>query len=64
MTSGSLDNVKRCQESQAVCAFLWFGFAAYLGSLVFGALGASGSNVNLRGGVGGIRRGAPSMSQV
>ena len=67
VTSGSSNNVKRCQEAQAVTAFLWFAFAAYAVSLIFSATGASGSTVNLRGGIGigGIRRGgAPSMSQV
>ena len=65
VTSGSNDNTKRCREGQAVCAFMWFGFAAWLGSLVFSAFGGSGSTVNLRGGIGGIRRGgAPSMTQV
>ena len=64
MTSFSTNNVKRCQEAQASTAFLWFGFAAYVASLVFTAMGASGSGVNLRGGMGGIRRGGPNMSQV
>ncbi|MCJ1331240.1 hypothetical protein MMC10_007928 [Thelotrema lepadinum] len=65
VTSGSSNNFKRCQEAQATTAFLWFGFAVYAVSLLFSATGAGGSSVNLRGGIGGIRRGgAPSMSQV
>jgi len=64
VASGSYDNVKRCHEGQAVCAFLWFGFACYLASLVVSGFGSSGG-ANLRGGIGGIRRGGgQSMSQV
>lgn len=51
---------KRCHEAQAVTAFLWFGFAAYLASAIFSGLASRGT-----GGIGrgGIRRGGPSMSQ-
>jgi len=65
VTSGSYDNGKRCHEGQAVCAFLWFGFACYLASLIISGFGSSGG-ANLRGGLGGIRRGgnAPAMSTV
>ncbi|MCJ1250730.1 hypothetical protein MMC30_007958 [Trapelia coarctata] len=62
VTSGSFDDTKRCHEGQAVCAFMWFAFASYLGSLVFSAMEARGGGVSVRG--GGIRRGGPSMSQV
>lgn len=62
VTTGSYNDAKRCHEGQAVCAFLWFGFAAYLGSLVFSAMEARGGGVSVR--TGGIRRGGPSMSQV
>ncbi|KAL8733916.1 MAG: hypothetical protein Q9181_003408 [Wetmoreana brouardii] len=31
ITNGSLNPKKRCREEQAVCAFLWFGFGAWLG---------------------------------
>ncbi|KAL9022050.1 MAG: hypothetical protein Q9185_000791 [Variospora sp. 1 TL-2023] len=41
---------KRCRESQAACAFLWFGFAAWAASLVLSALSS-------RGGTSGLRRG-------
>jgi len=64
VTSGSYDNYKRCHEGQAACAFLWFGFACYVASLVFNITSGSSSGANLRGGAGGIRRGGPSMSQV
>ena len=54
---------KRCQEAQAVTAFLWFGFAAFAVSSVLSGLESKGSG-SMRGGMGGIRRGGPSMSQV
>ncbi|KAL8761979.1 MAG: hypothetical protein Q9203_007668 [Teloschistes exilis] len=50
ITNGSHNPSKRCREAQAVTAFLWFGFAAWLGSLVLSALSS-------RGGTGGLRRG-------
>lgn len=62
ITNGSTNMAKRCHEAQAVCAFLWFGFASYAGSLVFSGLAARGGGANLRS--GGIRRGGPAMSQV
>lgn len=62
VTNGSHNPGKRCHEAQAVCAFLWFGFAAYAGSLVFSGLASRGGGANLRS--GGIRRGGPAMSQV
>ncbi|MCJ1322515.1 hypothetical protein MMC15_007864 [Xylographa vitiligo] len=61
VTSGSIDDTKRCHEGQAVCAFLWFGFLTYLASLAFSAMEARGGTTSFRG---GIRRGGPSMSQV
>lgn len=61
ITNGSVDPFKRCRESQASTAFLWFGFLAYLASTVISAFGARGG-VNMR--MGGIRKGGPSMSQV
>jgi hypothetical protein len=65
VTAGSFDNTKRCHEGQAVCAFLWFGFACYLTSLVGSGFGSTGST-NPRGGPGRTRRGggSQSMSQV
>ncbi|KAI9847256.1 MAG: hypothetical protein M1838_000951 [Thelocarpon superellum] len=65
ITAGSSNQTKRCQESQATTAFLWFGFATYLASTVVSAFANGGGSAGLtRGGMGGIRRGAPSMSQV
>lgn len=58
ITNGSRDTGKRCREAQASTAFLWFGWAAFMASLVFSALAGRG-NVNMRG-IG--RR--PAMSQV
>ncbi|KAL9008875.1 MAG: hypothetical protein Q9173_006046, partial [Seirophora scorigena] len=50
VTRTSDNPAKRCRESQAACAFLWFGFAAWAASLVLSALSS-------RGGAGGLRRG-------
>lgn len=60
ITNGSLNTQKRCREAQASTAFLFFGWAAFVASLVFSVLGGRG-NVNMRG---GIRRSGPAMSQV
>lgn len=60
ITNGSLDTQKRCHEAQASTAFLFFGWAAFVASLVFSVL-SGGGNVNMRG---GIRRSGPAMSQV
>jgi len=56
ITQGS---TKTCREAQASTAFLWFGFAAFLGSTVITGLGMTGGAVRSRG----VRRG-PAMSQV
>ncbi|KAL8934975.1 MAG: hypothetical protein Q9216_005645 [Gyalolechia sp. 2 TL-2023] len=50
ITNGAVDMTKRCREEQAVCAFLWFGFAAWAGSLILSFLSS-------RGGTSGLRRG-------
>ena len=60
ITNGAANMGKRCHEAQAVTAFLWFGFATFLGSLAFSALATRGGSVR----AGGIRRGGPAMSQV
>jgi len=60
ITNGSENPSKRCHEAQAVTAFLWFGFAAFMGSLVFSVLGLRGGSTSIRG---GIRKGGPAMSQ-
>ena len=57
ITNGAHDTAKRCREAQAATAFLWFGWAGFMASLVFSVLGGQGS-VNMRG----VRR--PAMSQV
>lgn len=56
---GASDQFGACREAQASTAFLWFGFAAFVGSTVFSGLGLGKSGVSS----GGIRRG-PAMSQV
>ncbi|KAK4949173.1 hypothetical protein LTR66_014070 [Elasticomyces elasticus] len=64
VTNGAYDTTKRCHEAQAVAAFLWFGFLAFAASTVLSGLQSRGSGgMNMRGGMGGIRRG-PAMTQV
>jgi len=53
-------NSKTCREGQASTAFLWFGFAAFLGSTIITGLGMSGFGSSSSR---GVRRG-PAMSQV
>lgn len=62
ITNGSPNTQKRCREAQASTAFLWFGWVAWVATLAFSLMAGSGT-VNMRGGMGGIRRG-PAMSQV
>ena len=64
ITNGSYNTNKRCHEAQAVTAFLWFGFVSFAASAVLSALQGKGSGMNMRGGMGGIRKGGPAMSQV
>lgn len=59
--NSSADTQKNCRQAQATCAFLWFGWAAFVATLVINMMNGRGSGANLRG---GIRRGGPSMSQV
>jgi len=52
---------RNCRLAQATTAFLWFGWAAFVATLILNIMNGRGSGVNMRG---GIRRGGPSMSQV
>ncbi|KAL9104829.1 MAG: hypothetical protein Q9163_000277 [Psora crenata] len=61
ITNGAPNMSKRCREAQATTAFLWFGFAAFAGSLIFSVLSMRGSTTP-RPSI--IRRGGPAMSQV
>lgn len=61
VTNSSPNTAQNCRQAQATTAFLWFGWAAFVATLVFSFLSGRGSGVNMRG---GIRRGGPSMSQV
>lgn len=56
ITNSSSNRESRCRKAQAATAFLWFGFFAWLGTLVLSILGGKSSG-------SGIRRG-PAMSQV
>ncbi|KAI8935200.1 hypothetical protein NX059_007791 [Plenodomus lindquistii] len=58
-SSGSYE--QNCRQAQATCAFLWFGWAAFVATLILNFMAGRGSGANLRG---GIRRGGPAMSQV
>lgn len=54
---GSNNNEKRCREIQASTAFMWFLWATFSAALFFTIKEA-------RSGLGGLRGGRPSMSQV
>jgi len=58
LTNGAHNMGQRCHELQASCAFFWFLFAAYAGSLFLDFVGGSGTIIRAS------RRGGPSMSQV
>ncbi|KAF1845430.1 uncharacterized protein K460DRAFT_366311 [Cucurbitaria berberidis CBS 394.84] len=60
VTNSSHNTEKNCRQAQATTVFLWFGWAAFVASLVFSFMSGRGSGANLRG----MRRGGPSMSQV
>ncbi|KAF2262705.1 hypothetical protein CC78DRAFT_309848 [Lojkania enalia] len=60
ITNGSPNTEKRCREAQASTAFLWFGWAAFVASLVISVMDGRGTGANMHG---GMRRG-PAMSQV
>jgi hypothetical protein len=54
---------KRCREAQASTAFLWFGWAGYMASVIVSIFMSRSATVSLRGRTGS-RRGGPSMAQV
>lgn len=60
ITNGGRNRGKRCHEAQAVTAFLWFAFVAYLASAILSGMASLGGGTNLRS--GGIRKGGPAMS--
>lgn len=61
VTNSSPSMSQNCRQAQASTAFLWFGWAAFVASLLFSFMNGRGSGINMRG---GIRRGGPAMSQV
>ncbi|KAJ5455320.1 hypothetical protein N7475_010441 [Penicillium sp. IBT 31633x] len=65
ITNGSHNMSKRCREAQASTAFLWFGWASYMASVIISIFMSRSATVNLRGRTGSRRGGArPSMAQV
>ncbi|KAJ6131618.1 hypothetical protein N7523_001324 [Penicillium sp. IBT 18751x] len=62
ITNGSYNMTKRCREAQASTAFLWFGWAGYMASLVISVLMARSATSAVRGRSGSRRR--PNMAQV
>jgi hypothetical protein len=62
ITNGSFNMTKRCREAQASVAFLWFGWAGYMASVIVSVFMSRSSTVNLRGRSGSRRR--PNMTQV
>lgn len=59
VTNSSPQLEQNCRQAQTATAFLWFGWAAFVATLVFSAMAGKGGAAR-----GGIRRGGPSMSQV
>ncbi|KAH8730844.1 membrane-associating domain-containing protein [Phaeosphaeriaceae sp. PMI808] len=59
--NSSGNTTQNCRQAQATCAFLWFGWFAFVACLAINFMNGRGSGMNMRG---GIRRGGPSMSQV
>jgi ABC-type dipeptide/oligopeptide/nickel transport system permease subunit len=62
ITNGAHNMGKRCREAQASTAFLWFGWAGYMASVIISVLMSRSSTSNLRGRSGSRRR--PNMTQV
>ncbi|KAJ5623987.1 hypothetical protein N7510_000296 [Penicillium lagena] len=65
ITDGSHNPEKRCREAQASTAFLWFGWAGYMASVIISIFMAR-SSVSVRGGRAGGAHGRrrPNMAQV
>ncbi|KAF4550376.1 Membrane-associating domain-containing protein [Elsinoe fawcettii] len=64
ITNGSANTESRCRKAQASTTFLFFNFFLFAATAVLSAMHGRSEGVNLRGGIGGIRRGGPAMSQV
>jgi hypothetical protein len=62
ITNGATNMTKRCREAQASTAFLWFGWAGYMASVIISAFMARSSTATMRGRSGSRRR--PNMAQV
>ncbi|KAK2759912.1 hypothetical protein FQN54_002647 [Arachnomyces sp. PD_36] len=64
ITNGGWNPEKRCREAQAITAFLWFGFAAFLASLIITAFNMRKTGADTRGRSRRPSQGAPPMAQV
>ena len=64
ITNGGWNPEKRCREAQAITAFLWFGFAAFLGSLIITAFNMRKTGADTRGRGRRTSQGPPPMTQV
>lgn len=62
ITNGAYNMTKRCREAQASTAFLWFGWAGFMASVILSIFMARASTVSMRGRSGSRRR--PNMAQV
>ncbi|KAJ5819984.1 hypothetical protein N7474_005575 [Penicillium riverlandense] len=63
IANGSHNPEKRCREAQASTAFLWFGWAGYMASVIVSIFMAR-SEAPVRGRAGGAGRRRPNMAQV
>ncbi|ESZ96881.1 putative Non-classical export protein 2 [Sclerotinia borealis F-4128] len=50
----------RCRELQAACAFFWFAFVCFVGSLILDFMGCSSTSMRRSS----VRKSGPTMSQV
>ncbi|KAG8624996.1 hypothetical protein KVT40_006747 [Elsinoe batatas] len=64
ITNGEANTESRCRKAQASTTFMFFNFFLFAATAVLSAMHGRSEGVNLRGGIGGIRRGGPAMSQV
>ncbi|KAJ5816647.1 hypothetical protein N7447_008880 [Penicillium robsamsonii] len=64
ITNGSHNMEKRCREAQASVAFLWFGWACYMASVIVSLFMSRSATPSSRKARGNSSRRAPNMAQV